>query len=88
VQTPLDKFTLFPHLPAELRIKVWKLAIFPRIVMHYSKSSTHVISKPFFAPSYPVLMHTSAQAREVALGSFKVVNAEHLKLVQLRQTLL
>jgi hypothetical protein len=88
VQAPLNKFTLFPLLPAELRIKIWKFAIFPRIVMRYSKNTTRVISKPFFTPSYPVLMHTSAQAREVALERFTVVNAEHPKPVQLRQTLL
>jgi hypothetical protein len=88
VQPPLDKFSLFPLLPVELRIRIWKLAIFPRIVMSYSKNSTRVISKPFFTPSYPVLMHTSVQAREIALEHFTVVNAEHPKPVQLRQALL
>ena len=30
---PLDRFTRFPDLPTEIRLKVWEHAIFPRLVM-------------------------------------------------------
>jgi len=32
IPAPLDKFKVFPKLPAELRVKIWKMCSPPRII--------------------------------------------------------
>jgi len=39
---PLKEFTLFPKLPIELRIKIWKLAVRPRLVGSNSVGIEHL----------------------------------------------
>jgi len=72
----LEKFTLFPLLPPELRIKIWKLAIRPRIVMKqvYYKDSP----KPIFTPRIPVLMHTPSEARKIVLETYPTAKSRRI----------
>jgi hypothetical protein len=74
IVSPISKkFTLFPLLPAELRIKIWKLAICPRVVIKHLYYKGH--GKPTFTPGIPVLMHTSVEARQIALEHFFTAEA-------------
>jgi len=49
----LKEFTLFPKLPVELRSKIWKLAVIPRLVTR----------TPLFRNAIPAIYHTSREAR-------------------------
>jgi hypothetical protein len=74
----LDKLTIFPRLPAELRIKIWKLSAFPRIVMQIMLDPAFSIGEnpevdPLFTPCLPVLMHVNREARDVAGGLYEKI---------------
>ncbi|APA10622.1 hypothetical protein sscle_06g053920 [Sclerotinia sclerotiorum 1980 UF-70] len=65
----LASFTLFPFLPKELRIKIWKLAaIHPRIVqITYDHPTESLVS---LSPA-PALLATCGEARDELLPLFK-----------------
>ena len=63
-------FQLFPSLPIELRLKIWKLASqVPRLVeVRFPKNS--LSHKHDFVSDPPAVLHTSHEAREEALKSY------------------
>jgi hypothetical protein len=89
----LDKFTVFPRLPPELRIKIWKLSALPRIVMQimlYSafNLSENLVNGPLFTPCIPVLMHVNREARDVAGGLYEEIElAFHAGCLERRRPL-
>ncbi|KAF8846612.1 hypothetical protein BDZ45DRAFT_682421 [Acephala macrosclerotiorum] len=65
---PPPTFTLFPTLPAELQIKIWRYTLpGPRIIqLQYSKSSSS-----FHGTRPPPALHTCRTSREIALSVFE-----------------
>jgi hypothetical protein len=70
----LREFTLFPQLPTELRIKIWNVAILPRIVF-MSKYNTSRgqpdRTSPLYTPCIPSLLQVSREARQIGLENYK-----------------
>jgi hypothetical protein len=61
--TPLTTFTIFPSLPAELRLKIWRESCSPRIItLNYNQASDSFASCP-----QPALLSTCHESREEAL---------------------
>jgi hypothetical protein len=78
---PLQEFTLFPQLPTELRIKIWKMSILPRIVLrHQRDTQTNHRSAVLFTPCIPPLLQASQEARQIGLENYQVVNARRWNL--------
>ncbi|KAI6085911.1 hypothetical protein F4821DRAFT_260415 [Hypoxylon rubiginosum] len=81
-QVPPTEFTLFPLLPAELRIKIWNASFGPRVVeLHKTIDSNVVDNIPRlrFGPSpwlsncsNPAALSTCSEARVLALKHFTV----------------
>ncbi|CZR68965.1 uncharacterized protein PAC_18866 [Phialocephala subalpina] len=74
------KFTLFPKLPLELRIFIWKLAIPPRvIVVSTSAAKTPVEYGSFEASTLlcttPIISKVVKEARDVFLKQYTLVEA-------------
>jgi hypothetical protein len=66
--SPPPKFTVFPDLPTELQIKIWKCALpGPRIIqLHYLNGASF-----FGGARPPPILHTCRASREVALTVFE-----------------
>lgn len=66
--SPPPMFTLFPKLPKELQMKIWKCALpGPRIIqLHYLNSAFF-----FRGARPPLVLHTCRTSREVALTVFE-----------------
>jgi hypothetical protein len=83
--SPADKFTLFLNLPAELRLKIWSLALpSSRAIMIVSD---YLSASEFFDPDHPdrtrykaracaksvtALLNCNSESRVVALKSYKL----------------
>jgi hypothetical protein len=65
---PQPTFTLFPNLPIELQIKIWKYALpGPRIIqLHYLNGAFS-----FYGARHPPVLLTCRTSREVALTVYK-----------------
>ncbi len=62
-------FELFPKIPAELRIKIWKLVPAPRLaVVHFHTDRRKRTHK--FAASIPAILHACQQSRHEALNIY------------------
>jgi hypothetical protein len=81
----LDQFTLFPKLPIELRIKIWKMAcLVPRVIdlrwcdvdeysgRIFSSSETHYPGEIRSHCSPPSLLYVSSEARCSALQHYTI----------------
>jgi hypothetical protein len=78
---PLQEFTLFPQLPAELRIKIWKISVLPRIVLrHQYDTERNHGPVVLFTPCIPALLHVSQEARQIGLENYQVVNARRCNM--------
>jgi hypothetical protein len=67
------RFSLFPKLPAELRLKIWKLALpGPRIVEVYYDRAKHPWDENFirFNTPPPAALHANWESRRVALEKY------------------
>jgi hypothetical protein len=65
---PLSRFTKFPELPAELRIKIWAYASrTPRLLeLQYC-----IVDRKFFSfQNLPPILHTSRESRAVGLSYY------------------
>ncbi|KAE9376889.1 hypothetical protein N431DRAFT_332142 [Stipitochalara longipes BDJ] len=63
--TPMSKFTKFPELPTELRLKIWGLASKTQrlLVLQYC-----IVDRKFFSfQKLPPILHTSKESRVVGL---------------------
>jgi hypothetical protein len=83
--SPADSFTSFPKLPAEVRLKIWSLALpGPRVITIAPDYSS---APEFFDPEHPhstrykaractkpvpALLHCSFESRAVALKSYEL----------------
>src|SRR5436190_18405372 len=66
--SPLKSFTLFPKLPIELRLKIWRDSIQPRMVkVRYDKAHKRCTS---FA--IPAILHASRESRYVGLKTYQL----------------
>jgi hypothetical protein len=62
-----QRFTLFPQLPKELRLKIWEFAQEPRIVEVCQTQD----SAAFYSPTaLPMLLHISRESRHIALQNY------------------
>jgi hypothetical protein len=71
-----DTFTVFPLLPVELRIQIWKLAVIPRVVAQHFIPPFNwddAIDRPILTPLVPVMMMICKESREIALGIYEKV---------------
>ncbi|KAH8770675.1 hypothetical protein F5882DRAFT_441943 [Hyaloscypha sp. PMI_1271] len=67
------RFSLFPKFPAELRLKIWKLALpGPRIVEVYYDRAKHPWDESFirFNTPPPSVLHANWESRRVALEKY------------------
>ncbi|KAH6706357.1 hypothetical protein BKA61DRAFT_138023 [Leptodontidium sp. MPI-SDFR-AT-0119] len=71
-------FLPFSSLPAELRLKIWRLCITPRII-NYNRSATKR-SKLELDPLILPLLYTNREARYEALRSYKLSTLTPRKL--------
>lgn len=62
--TPPHTFSLFPLLPAEIRLKIWDLALQPRTVTLYYNKRRHSVTSPTACPR---LLSVNHEARYEAL---------------------
>jgi hypothetical protein len=69
----LDKFEPFPKLPPEIRIKIWNESLKPRVVELVFSWHTERFY-PCAPP--PALLHTSREAREIALKRYELVKLD------------
>lgn len=60
----LKSFYAFRRLPPELRLKIWKLSILPRLIVFISR--TAIKSLPV-----PAILHTNREARRVGKENYK-----------------
>jgi hypothetical protein len=74
---PPPTFTLFPNVPAELQIKIWRCALpGPRIIqLHYLNGSFS-----FHGARPPPALHTCRTSREAALSVFEPAFTRNNKL--------
>jgi hypothetical protein len=75
-----QKFTLFPELPKELRLKIWEFAQEPRIVEVCQTQD----SAAFYSPTAPpTLLHISRESRHIALQNYALSfpNGDHLATI-------
>ncbi|KAI2608706.1 uncharacterized protein GGS25DRAFT_491347 [Hypoxylon fragiforme] len=66
---PLDEFTLFPLLPAELRIMIWKKSFQLRVVELHTRTGT---SQWLSSCRNPSALSVCSESRELALEYFSV----------------
>jgi hypothetical protein len=79
---PFQEFTLFPLLPTELRLKIWKMSILPRIVLrHQYDTQTNHRPAVLFTPCIPALLQVSQEARQIGLENYQVVKARHCNML-------
>lgn len=72
-----DKFTLFPLLPSELRLKVWHLiANGPRSVeLTCTPTASHLPEGKWFSHSKsPVIFRVCSESRAVALSTYSILS--------------
>jgi hypothetical protein len=69
---PSPTFTLFPKLPTELRLKIWKHARQPRIIRFKYKSNNSSWSHLRAIAKPPVLFQVNREAREAALKIYEL----------------
>lgn len=72
---PLDHFELFPSLPSELRLKVWKFARRPRTIevrftLHFTHTPTSLVPHDFRAPP-PFLINANHESRTETLKAYR-----------------
>jgi hypothetical protein len=74
------RFHLFPTLPVEIRLKIWRLTLPPRVVevqLHVPSESDPAISemsldlRPLAHPSLPVIFHVCQESRDEALSIYR-----------------
>lgn len=73
---PTDSFTLFPLLPAELRLKVWELAARePQTVeLSCTPTSSYLPKGRWFSHNKPpIVLSVCSESREVALREYSVL---------------
>ena len=83
---PLQQFTLFPLLPPELRVKIWRSTFTPRLyeiqVKPTPAASTLVIHepnhnvtpidlRPVTRPQFPIILHVCREARDEVLAAYR-----------------
>jgi hypothetical protein len=66
------KFTLFPKLPVELRIKIWKESYEPRIIELRTTENWRSTRYDFVIPKFPAALHVNKEARLEALKDYKM----------------
>lgn len=79
--SPQD-FHLFPQLPVELRLRIWKaIACLPRIVIIHDKPSSCLTTSPvsgFVSPTpIPTILHVCHEARQAALENYVSCSPAH-----------
>jgi len=70
--TEVDRaFTLFPNLPVELRLKIWKATVIPRSLSYYSWVDIEGTSRGSITtiPYTPAILHVSGEAREIGTSN-------------------
>jgi len=66
------KFTLFPKLPIELRLKIWKESYEPRIIELRTTKKWRTKRYDFFIPKFPAVLHVNKEARVESLKDYKM----------------
>ncbi|KAI5918810.1 hypothetical protein F4810DRAFT_715173 [Camillea tinctor] len=82
------RFSLFPNLPAEIRLKIWEHLIVPRVVAvacldaetASSQREDLLLSRPA-RPPIPVLLHISHETRALALAHYELAFSWKVPLV-------
>ncbi|KAH8596937.1 hypothetical protein B0O99DRAFT_671033 [Bisporella sp. PMI_857] len=79
IQAPLGDFHLFPKLPAEMRLKIWKFAPKPRIIqIQFTSRETEKLSETN-PPSWrlvadiPAILQTCHEARKEGLNNYSLI---------------
>ncbi|KAF5872788.1 uncharacterized protein Bfra_006151ia [Botrytis fragariae] len=74
----LEKFTIFPQLPPDIRIRIWKATLTPRLLSRWCLSANS--SRPLNAVYIPSLLGVNAEARYEALKCYQniAISAERL----------
>jgi len=76
---PAYEFRLFPYLPKELRVKIWKFGAFvPRVIHLHPDSNAKPLS--ICRQRAPTILHACHESRTVALPQFKVLFDPNLDL--------
>ena len=69
----------FTKLPVELQLKIWRMAMFPRVIRaRWEVESLELVDKSHYrvaAGPVPNILHVNKQSREEALKRYVVVNA-------------
>lgn len=71
-QIPCVKFSLFPKLPPELRLEVWKMSMTPRLVVVEPKSPWYNGPSKFGKKILPSHFSINSEAREYALRHYSL----------------
>jgi 2EXR family len=80
MSSPECHFDLFPTLPVEIRLKIWRLTFPSRVVevlLHVPSESDPAISeinldlRPLARPSLPVIFHVCQESRAEALSVYR-----------------
>jgi hypothetical protein len=66
------KFTLFPKLPIELRLKIWKESHEPRIIELRFTRNWKMCRYDFIIPKFPAVLHVNKEARLESLKYYKL----------------
>lgn len=80
-QNTTQTFTLFPLLPTELRLKIWRALIHPRIIAaaclsaHTQASKLAQLAQRPRHPAVPVLLHVNRESRAVGLRHYELAFA-------------
>jgi hypothetical protein len=78
--SPEYHFDLFPTLPVEIRLKIWRLTLAPRVVevqLHVPNESDPAISeinldlRPLACPSLPIIFHVCQESRDEAFSIYR-----------------
>lgn len=84
------KFTLFPQLPPELRLKIWRSTFTPRLyeiqvkptpaastlVIHeHNHNVTPIDLRPLSRPQFPSILHVCREARDEVLAAYRSCSA-------------
>jgi 2EXR family len=65
------RFTLFPKLPIELRLKIWKESYEPRIIELRFAQKWNMCRYDFIIPKFPPVLHVNKEARLESLKYYK-----------------